>query len=87
MLKKGKNLNDKPSEIIVLFELKVSPERAKEIIAEVGSTVLDGSSLDFARLVLVSVPEDSGLMETVDKFSSYPEVIAASPNSKMKLIQ
>jgi len=74
-----------PREILVSFNEDVSRERIEQIVAGEGATVrkvLGSGSVHF-----IVLPDDTDVMEAVDRFSAYPEVKYAEPNYKAQRLE
>jgi len=67
-----------PGQVILKFQDDVSRERAMDIIAAEGCTVM--KVLKRSGLHLVTLPADRKVLSAVDSFSAYPEVLYAEPN-------
>ena len=67
-----------PGQILVKFHDGVSDERIGEIIREEGGTV--DRVIGSTGVYVVVLPEDQGVLESVERYSARPEVRYAEPN-------
>ena len=71
-----------PGQLLVKFRDTVSAERIEEILSDEGAAIL--KPVGSTGVYLIQLPEGADVMESVDRFSSFPEVLFAEPNQRVQ---
>lgn len=67
-----------PGKIMVKFREDISEERIKTIVTKENGTI--ESALKSSRIHIIDIPENADVLDAVNRFSAYPEVVYAEPS-------